>query len=219
MSKVLIIGDTHFPFTCNGYLKFILDLSKDLKPDHVVHIGDVTDQYGTGQYDKSWKYQGAQQEFKEASVWVQTLYQGFPKLKVCRGNHDMRPIRVQAAGNLVPPQRMENFNKVWGTPGWSWKDQHVIDGVVYTHHGKGSKYPGVELARHLGKSVVCGHNHTVAGINYAYVGGKLVFGMNVGCGVDEKTHAFDYSSMYKTPAMLFAGVVNDGVPSLIPFKP
>ena len=218
MSKVLVIGDTHFPFTKDGYLGFLQRLAGSIKPDHIVHIGDVTDQYGTGQYDKSWKYEGAAHEFKEASVWVQALYKMFPKIRVCRGNHDMRPVRVMTAGNLVPQQRMENFNKVWGTTGWSWKDSHTIDGVVYTHHGKGSKYPAVELARHLGKSVVCGHNHTIAGINYAFAAGKQVFGMSVGCGVDEATHAFEYSSMYKTPAMLFAGVVTDGVPQLVPFK-
>ena len=47
MSRVLVIGDTHFPAVLDGYLQFVKDIKAEYKCDTILHIGDIVDHHCT----------------------------------------------------------------------------------------------------------------------------------------------------------------------------
>jgi len=61
-------------------------------------------------------------------------------------------------------------------------------------------------------SVVLGHNHTAGGVKWFVNPHRRIFGMDVGCGIDDTSMAFAYGRHMKQRSVLSAGVVLDGIP-------
>ena len=62
MSRVLVIGDTHFPFVREDYLPFLVDTYNKYDCDTVVHIGDVVDNHGISYHETEHDAFGVEQE-------------------------------------------------------------------------------------------------------------------------------------------------------------
>ncbi len=110
------------------------------------------------------------------------------------------------------------MQEILGAPiTWSFKWHHEIDGVRYVH---GDGFGGITAARDgaivCRQSVVIGHHHSYAGINYVANEKEMIFGMNVGCLIDKDAYAFKYAKKSKFKPTLGCGVVLEGVPSWIP---
>jgi hypothetical protein len=143
---------------------------------------------------------------------IQKWYKAFPQLRVCEGNHDQRIIR-QAATVGIPERFLKGYNELFNTPTWKWNREWIVDDVYYTHGtGAGGLYPAFNLMQKMLMSVVSGHIHTAAGIWWRANPLRRIFGMNVGCGVDDKHLAFKYAENVKIRSILSAGIVLDGTP-------
>ena len=60
------------------------------------------------------------------------------------------------------------------------------------------------------QSTVIGHCHSFGGVNYMASRNDLIFGMNVGCGIDVDAMAFSYGKNFPKKPTLGCGVVLDG---------
>ncbi len=213
MGRVLCIGDLHEPVSRKGYIQFCLDLYAEWCCDTVVFIGDIVDWSAISFHAHNPEAPGPVDEFKLALAAIQKWYKKFPKAIVCIGNHDARPKRLAESVN-IPAKFIRDYAELWETPDWKWEQSVMIDDVFYCHgHGKGGgNTPAWNLSKKMGLSTVIGHFHSKGGINWSANPLRRWFGMDVGCGVDDKAYAFAYAKEQITRSILSAGIILDGVP-------
>jgi len=212
MSRVLVIGDIHAPLTHPKYLAFCKKIKKKHRCTEVVFIGDIVDHHVISFHDKHPEAPAVKQEYEDTLKEVAKWYKAFPKAEVLIGNHDERHLRI-GKKNQIPELYFKSYNELFETPGWEWTQTLTKDGVYY-HHGHGiasssSVLPAATVAMKTGRSSVLGHFHSRAGTVTFNVDGSNVFGLQVGCGVDNSHPAMDYSkSLYKN--IISCGVVLNG---------
>lgn len=218
MSKVLAVGDIHEPVSRAGYLQFNKDLAKQYDVDTIVFIGDLVDWHAISFHAHNPNCAGASDEYELALQKIQYWYRAFKKYRVyvCIGNHDARPKRL-AESVQIPAKLLRNYNEQWKTPGWKWVTSVVIDKVFYCHgHGKGGGInPAYNTAKNMGMSVVLGHSHSRGGIKWLVNPLRRWFGMDTGCGVDDKAFAFAYAKEQAYRSVLSSGIVINGLPQHI----
>jgi len=218
MSRVLIIGDTHLPVVRKGYLEFCLDIQEAWRCDKVVHIGDVVDWQAVSFHAAHPECPGPADEYELAYAEVQKWYKAFPRATVTIGNHDERPGR-KMKDSMIPARFLRDYPEIWDTPNWEWTGHTIIDDVLYLHGvGHGGMYHSANVRKDAMRSVVCGHTHSVGMIHYAQSHRERLFGMDVGCGIDDNAFQFAYSKHNEKRSFLGCGVVIDGVPYLEPMK-
>jgi predicted phosphodiesterase len=209
---VLVISDTHFPFEHPQTYEFLNKLKNKYRPDEVVHIGDVIDQYCFTRWVKNPDMDSAKEEVKKVRQSVQKLAKLFPKMKVITGNHDVR-LYKRASEVAIPEWALKDLKEIYGFPsGWTLSDSFVIDGVKYVH-GEGLSSGTAALKRHH-QSVVYGHTHQ-AGITIDATDQELMFSLNIGCLIDIDKYAFEYATgpSNRRP-FIGTGVVSEGFPYL-----
>ena len=214
MASVLVVGDLHCPATHADYLPFVKKIRKKYKTDTTVFIGDVVDHASISFHKKHPEHPAAMDEYHLASQQIKEWYRSFPEAYVTIGNHDERVARL-AADVGIPAHYLQDYNATYATEKWKWVQFVEIDGVYYYHGvGAGGMYPAINAAKMRLQSVVMGHYHSVAGINWVVGPTSRVFGMNVGSGVDRSHPAMQYGSAYLKKPILSCGVVVDGHPYL-----
>lgn len=206
-----VIGDTHIPFEMPGYLSFVKRVFKRWNVDRVVHIGDVVDNHALSYHESDPDGYSAGDEATRVDQKLELWYKAFPDIDVLLGNHDKLPERKAKTYGLS--QRLiKSFVEIWHTPP-KWRvhpGQIEIDGVIYTHGtGSSGKNAALNLAIAKMQSVVVGHSHSFAGVQ-TIRGREHIFGMNVGCGIDEDAYAFEYGQYHKYRPTLGCGIVVDG---------
>jgi predicted phosphodiesterase len=223
MSTVMVIGDTHFPAVHPGYYEFIRSMKRKHRPTETIHIGDLRDSHSCMFHARHPEADGAMEEHNKTLAEIRKWKRLFPTLKVCIGNHDERVHRMCAAAG-IPKFYLKDYAVVMETPRWEYAEQFVIDGVLYMHgHGRGGGNinPAFNFAKALRMPVVCGHFHTLQCINTARFHHQIqedgqvpiLWGMQVGSGVDENHPAMAYSRSLLRPA-LGCGIVKDGIPHI-----
>lgn len=211
-NRVLVIGDLHLPAERKGYLEFCLDLYEMWDCNRVVFIGDVVDWHAISFWAKRPECPGPADEYRLARDKVQRWADAFPKALVCIGNHDERPRRL-ARSVSIPDFMVRDYADLWPAPGWVWDWRFSIDGVSYRHGtGAGGIHPSWTLMSKVHQSCVIGHCHSRSGIKWTCNENMRMFGMDVGCGIDEKAFQFIYGRDIVERPFLSAGVVIDGVP-------
>ncbi len=219
--RVLVIADTHCPAMHHGYIDFLISIFHKHKCTRVVHIGDLVDWNAISFHEKDPSMPSAADEFVSAAKQVRALHKAFPEVDYLVGNHSALPERkAQSVG--LPPEVILNFKTLWGLDGWTIHPRFtdlVIDNVIYRHGDKekGGQMSALKNAQAQFKSLVMGHLHAQAGINYHANQDDIVFGMNVGCGVDHHHPAMNYGRVYAAKPILGCGVVYS--PKLAFFEP
>jgi predicted phosphodiesterase len=215
MSKVGIIGDTHFPCEIEGYLDWCYDVFTAWGIDEIVHIGDLVDNCALSFHKKSPVLKDPVREYEKAMVKIERLTSLFPTGQLLIGNHDALPWRLcDEVG--IPHSLMRSPKEIWGLDGWDVTQrfgQIVIDDVIYQHGDRGRGSARLNMQQEM-MSVVQGHHHSKWEISGAATTKKWTFNMQVGCGVDWKHMAMDYGVKFNTKPILGCGVVIDGHPYL-----
>ena len=219
--RVLVIADTHCPAMHHGYIDFLISIFHKHKCTRVVHIGDLVDWNAISFHEKDPSMPSAADEFVAASKQVRALHKAFPEVDYLIGNHSALPERKAHSVGL-PPEVILNFKTLWGLDGWEIHPRFtdlLIDNVIYRHGDKekGGQMSALKNAQAQFKSLVMGHLHAQAGINYHANQDGVVFGMNVGCGVDHSHPAMNYGRIYAARPVLGCGVVYS--PKLAFFEP
>jgi len=217
MSRVLVISDTQHPFEHKDYLQFIKRVQKVYKLDTVVHVGDEVDLHSVADWDSDPDGMSPGDELKAAIKRLKPYYKAFPNVKVCESNHTSRAFR-RAFKAGINRAWLKDYREALEAPkGWQWAHKFEIDGVVYKHGlGYSGQTGALKAAMDEMKPCVIGHLHADAGILYWANSDRLLYGMNVGSGIDVKAYAFDYGRHSRKKPILSCGVVIKGTPHLIP---
>lgn len=210
-NNVLVISDTHLPFEHPDALRFCREIQEKYNCGTVVHIGDIIDNYAISRYDKDPSSMAISAEYEEVLKKLKAWYETFPEVKVCIGNHDARIFRKVALAGL-PEGWLKSLKDILGSPErWKYEFTHEHNGVIYTH---GTNFSGdmaaVNIAKENRQSTVIGHLHTVAGVRYVANRNSNIFGMSVGCLVDDRTYAFAYGKENARKSIISCGVVLNG---------
>lgn len=206
--SVLIVGDTHLPFIHPHYLDFCKQTYNKFKCKTVVHIGDLVDNHSINYYEHDPDGWSPHQEMEKADGMLAKWFKAFPKLLLCRGNHDSLVDRKNKTAGL-PKRCFKPFREIWNLPpGWIDDFEFQIDGVKYVHGSQCSgKHPHINMAINSRQSTVIGHVHTVAGVEWSASSRDIIFGMSVGCGIHKSSYAFAYGKDFKSKPILSCGVV------------
>lgn len=206
-----IIADTHEPFCIPEYMAFCERTFSAHGVTRIVHIGDEVDNYYMSFHQKDPNYLDVVGELEKAKNNMSKWFEAFPDVDVTIGNHTALPFR-QAAGVGVPNWFLKPYEEAWGAPkGWKWQESLIIDNVKYTHGmGSSGQNGAINRALRSRQSVVMGHLHAWAGVQYHASENDLIFGMNVGWGADHQRYAFAYGKDFVNKPIVGCGIVKYG---------
>ena len=204
-SRILVIGDLHEPFCLDGYLQFCKDTYAKHNCNRVVFIGDVIDNHYTSYHETDADGLGGGDELEIAIKKLKRWNKAFPKADVLIGNHD-RIIMRKAQTSNIPSKWVKSYKEVLETPEWNFIDRVVYDNVQYVHGEGGTAHTKCRADM---MNTVQGHLHTQCYVQH-FVGQNFrVFGMQVGCGINNDAYAMAYAKRGKKPA-IGCGVVLGG---------
>lgn len=210
--RVLVIGDIHEPFTHKEYFNFVKSVQKQYKTNHTVFIGDVMDAHAVSRHDHDPDGYSAGHELQLTINKLKRWHKAFPNADVVIGNHDTRvQKRMYAEG--VPTKWFKSFADVLEVPTWNFALKHKIDDVLYIH---GEGVTARTKAQRSGCSVVQGHRHMEGYVWFIPTEAKTLFGVQVGCGVDEDSYAMAYAKNGPPSSLSCAVIVDGTLPVVIP---
>ena len=204
-SRVLIVGDLHEPFSLDEYLEHCVAVYNDYKCNKVIFIGDIIDNHASSFHELNPDGMSAGDELSVSKTRLQRWYKAFPKATVVTGNHDRMALRKAFSGG-VSEQWIKGYGSVLGLPNWKFVQEVCLDDVLYCH-GEGKK-ARLRVKDEL-CSIVQGHYHSEAYIEFMVGSTYKVFAMQVGCGIDRKSYAMAYGQHFKKPC-ISCGVVIGG---------
>ena len=209
--NVLIIGDIHEPFCKDGYLEFCLAQYKLHNCKTVVFIGDILDNHAISYHEADPNGMGASDELETAVTNLNKWYKAFPSAYICMGNHDLL-IERKARTHGLPQMFFKSFKEIIGAPkDWVFNYSFQIDNVKYMHGtGGGGQNAHVVRALKNRQSTVLGHFHSCLAVRYLASNHDLIFGMNVGCGIDVTSYAMEYGKDFVDRPIIGCGIVFDG---------
>jgi hypothetical protein len=213
--NILVIGDLHCPFDQPGYLDFCLKQQEEFQCGTIIFIGDIADFHYSSFHQSEPNTYGPDQELDLAYQRLADWQRAFPVARITYGNHDLIPYRKGFAGGLAK-RTMKTWRELFNAPrGWQFAEKFIIDDVLYTHGVNAA------LARMTGSrmSVVQGHLHTQQYVYWNQSERDRLFAMQVGCGIDSESWAFNYGKQFVKRPVLGCGVVLDKgqVPCVLPF--
>lgn len=209
--NILVIGDLHAPFTKIGYLEFCKEIYRKYKCSQVVFIGDCLDNHFSSFFDTDPDGYGALEELRRAKEIVHLFHNEFPIANVCLGNHDILADRRRFNAG-ISKSWMKTIDEVLDVPGWKFAEEWIIDGVLYTH-GTGRKAKQRCMQEFI--SVVQGHYHSESYYETFVSEEKLLFALQIGCGVDRQSYAMAYGKHFKKPQINVGVVMDSGRWALI----
>ncbi len=215
-----IIGDTHEPFCHPDYRNFCYKTFNAYKVSKIVHIGDEVDNHALSYHEHLPDGDSAGKEAERAQKAMNKWYATFDKVEVIVGNHSALPYR-QATTAGIPKRFIKAYEEIWEAPAtWKWHNQFEIEHVNYVHGiGSSGQNGAINRALRARQSTVIGHIHSFGGVNYHANDNDLIFGLNVGCGIDTRAYAFEYGKPFVNKPTLGCGIVIDGHQALfIPMK-
>jgi len=213
-SRVLVIGDLHAPFDLDQYLIHCQKVYKDFNCNTVIFIGDIIDNAFSSFHEIDPDGYGAGEELERAIARVARWYEAFPVATVILGNHD-RLIRRKAFSGGIPKDWIKEYSTVLNTPHWTFTDHVVVDDVMYIHGEGGTARMRIKSEH---QSIVQGHLHTQAYIDWIFNAQQRIFGMQVGTGIDFSSYSFAYAKRGKKPAVSCGVVINGIHPFLLPMN-
>jgi hypothetical protein len=142
---------------------------------------------------------------KEVARWVKA----FPHMHCAVGNHDELG-RRQAYGHGIPATYLKSFADVLDLPRtWQFQFTWQFDDRWQLTHGTGSSGhdAAFKVAVNHRISTAQGHIHTAAGVKHHASNKDIIWGMQVGCGIDRKAYAFNYGRDFIVKPILGCGLV------------
>lgn len=207
-TTVGVFSDVHAPFDHPMYLDFLTKTFKFYGVRKVICLGDLVDFHALSKYETEPCAMGAYDELDIAINTVGKYVEEFPCLHLTLGNHDLRPAR-QGKSVGLGERFLTSFRNLLKLPDtWEISEDLLFEDVLYKHGEKsGGKDGALNAAIQERMSTVIGHFHGFAGCKYSANKRDMVFGMNVGCGIDSDKYAFAYGKNDKCRPIRGCGIV------------
>ena len=211
MDKIIgVIPNLHIPGNCDDALEFIQDTFRDHRVTEVVSIGDILDHHYISFHENELDAMNPLEEWKAAKKELKRWVKAFPTVKICKGNHDVRPTRAAKIIGMPGDVFMKSLNKIYELPNtWRWKTRWDIRHVIFEHGlGSNGMYGCKRTAIALGSSYVQGHTHAHGAVFDLPQFRQHLCAMNVGALIDRKKYQARYAkNIYKTEMSLGCGIV------------
>lgn len=214
MPNILVIPDIHIPYGHKRALSFLTSVYKKQRCTMAVCVGDIYDHHAISFHDHDPDALSPGEELKRAKAQIVRWYKAFPSMRVCIGNHDALP-RRRGFASFLPDGMTPSLNDTYGTPGWAWANEHVVQAgrheIIFRHHfaHKVIRDGGVG-----GCSTVSGHIHASAGIVWSQGLRHSTFSLQVGCLIDVDNRVFAYNKLDARRPVLACGTIVDGQPQI-----
>jgi hypothetical protein len=217
-SRILIISDLHIPYHHPDTLGFLQYLKNKYNPTRVISMGDECDKHSLSFHDSDPDLSSAGHELSTSLPVIKELHEMFPKIDILDSNHGSLVYR-KAKHHGIPRAYVKSYNDVLGVDlGWKWYFDLTIklpNGTdCYFHHGKVSDVK--RLSQMMGMNAVQGHFHESFKIDYWGNPRNLLFGMQVGCLINDNSLAFSYNNVNIKRPVIGTGLIIDSLPVLEP---
>ena len=210
----LIVGDIHLPYTHPRYLQHCLDIYKKHDCNAVSMTGDIIDSHFASFHSINTETHGAKYELDMAIKETAKWYEAFNNdtvpngITITLGNHDLIIARKSEEAG-IDKRWVRKLNEVLKCPDWIFEEQFLHDNVLYAH-GTGCSGKGImRRVQNWGHSMVQGHIHTQAFVDFTASLTDLKWGMQSPCGIDYKSFAFSYGKFHTAKPILGCAVVLD----------
>lgn len=202
--NVLFIGDLHAPFILDGYLEFNLELQRKYNCGTVIFAGDLIDSHSWSFHEHNVDGMSVRDEVTAAINQMKNWYAAFPEATVLLGNHDLLISRKASAYGLSQIF-LKYFGDIIEAPKtWNFVHEFYKDNVLYIHGSQGN---AIERATTIRHSVAQGHLHSQSFVQWSVSQIDSIFGLQVGCGLDRKTYAFEYAKDMPKKPIISSGVI------------
>lgn len=217
-SRILIISDLHIPYNHPDSFEFLQYLKDKYKPTRVICMGDELDKHSLSFHDSDPDLPSAGDELRRSIPLIKQLEGMFPVMDILDSNHGSMIYR-KAKHHGIPKSYIKSYNEVLGVgEGWQWHFDLTVElpngTYCYFHHGKASDVK--RLSQTMGMNAVQGHHHESFKIDYWGNPLNLLFGMQVGCMIDDSALAFTYNNVNLKRPVIGTGLIIDSVPVLEP---
>jgi predicted phosphodiesterase len=221
--RAVVFPDMHLPWVDVKTLQLGLRLVKSMRPDLVIQLGDLTDNYCFSRFPKSMDVITPKAELKKAremgELFWSEVHSKAPKAKrvQLRGNHEAE--RLQKAALLLAPtlysivekeaRALSIFDGVETTDGYRSTFKTTVQGepVEFLH---GILSTTLAHVQHYQTNIVMGHLHKAE-----LVHSNGFWGLNAGFLGDPDSVVFNYTRTLKTGWTSGIAVVDELGPRFI----
>jgi len=163
----LVVPDLHVPYQHEPTVDIIFQVAKDLKPDHIVLIGDCIDAEYLGSWTKDTVEEGIYKTLEEIEQFREDFYK--PLKNICPeanyywtgGNHDMQRIK-DAINDLPEREKIIDLEKEFPDITMCEYNEYIKIGKLYYTHGTyHNKYHARKHVDAYQSNVMYGHTHSV----------------------------------------------------------
>jgi hypothetical protein len=215
--KILVIGDTHFPYSHPECIEFLAKLNKYYKPDTVIPIGDEADYHSQNFHGVDPDLPSAFDELEVTKSWIKRLEKIFPKMTLLESNHGSLVLR-RAVASKMSRRFIKPYNDILEVnKKWEWKDKHIIktdkNTICFAHQF--SK----DIAKAVKETSMCcvqGHFHTVSEVKFVANDFALNWGISTGCLVNKDSLSMAYMKVNVAKPILSCALITDGIPAITP---
>lgn len=204
-----VFSDPHIPFNHPNYLQFCIDTFKRYGVGRVVCCGDLVDFHAISRHQTETCAKSPCDELDMTISGVKKFTDAFKTVDIIPGNHDWIYIR-QAATLGIDERFLKSFSELFALPK-TWRvhhDEFILNDVLYKHGiNCTGKNGALNAAIQERMSTVIGHSHSFGGCQYSANPRDIIFGLNVGCGIDIAAYAFAYGKHSKYRPTLGCGIV------------
>jgi hypothetical protein len=179
-SRILVISDTHEPFSHPDKLKFLKAIKDKYDPDRVIHIGDEIDSHAMSYHDSDPNLFSAGEELKRAREKIWEIEELYPKVDVLESNHGSLWYR-KAKTHGIPREVIRSYESILDTKKWKWHFELELllpnKQPCYFHHGRSTNV--LLASKERGMSAVQGHYHEKFVISYWGTPERLNWAMKI----------------------------------------
>jgi len=197
VDKIFCVGDLHCPFVAKDKVTKMLDLASELKPDHIVILGDSYDMYSFSKFPRNMNLMTPNEEVMTARMCMEEIWGALKrrckkaKIYQLKGNHCDR-VHKRLVEKFPEFEPFMNINHLWEYPGVQTihdsSQELEIDDVVFIH-GFRSKIG--DHMKNMLRNICAGHLHR-GGVVYQRIAGKTLFELNAGYLADPFHPALRY---------------------------
>jgi len=147
------------------------------------------------------------------------LHKLFPKMHLLESNHGSMVTR-KMKHHGIPVRVLKPLEQLYETPLWSWHNEILLEttfGPIFMHHGLSPN--GLKVVKDHGMSIIQGHFHTVAGVQWFQTRFRHCFAAYFSCLVDRDSYAMAYAKNNIPLYQLGAGYLDKrGLPFYVPMR-
>jgi len=215
--RILVISDLHIPYHREDAFDFLKEIKKQYKPDTIINIGDELDMHALSFHESNPDLPSAGHELSLAKEYIKELENIFPEMTLLDSNHSSLIYR-RGIKHGIPRGFLKDYNDFLNVKKWKWVEDLVLtlpngQRCLFTH-GKAADV--IKVSQIHSMNCVQGHFHSKFRIDFWANPDQLLWGMQVGCLIRQKSMAFHYARNFKTKFVMGCGMIIDSIPKLMP---